>query len=235
MSVPDRRRRFGDAYVTALPLNDPQIFLCPSASPAQTGRDAGGDAGAAIQAWRALHATRAASATTTTTTASLSGHFQIPVHATGFSRYVTESSRIAFLRAPGLHLAQRNVAGARVMFPGDLMLETWCRALHTLRKRRCGDDESGDRKCDDRCLHFSVLPPWMNSPRSGLKLDPLRERAASRYGEGAAFLHGNASVGVKRPGDFRCAMRAPPRANHVMELGTDPNRDRPMGYLVRWT
>jgi len=28
----------------------------------------------------------------------------------------------------------------------------------------------------------------MDSPRSGLKLNPFRERAASRYGEGAAFL-----------------------------------------------
>jgi len=37
----------------------------------------------------------------------------------------------------------------------------------------------------------------IKSPRSGLKLDPFRERATSRYGEGVAFHLGDALVGVK--------------------------------------
>ena len=65
------------------------------------------------------HATPSASTTT-----SLSGHFGFSVYATG-TRRVTESCRIALLGAPGLHLTQRSVAGdARVMFLGDLMLQT---------------------------------------------------------------------------------------------------------------
>jgi len=46
------------------------------------------------------------------------------------------------------------------------MLQTNCFAWYTLRKRGwCGGDESGGTKCDDRCLHFSVLPPWNKRAR----------------------------------------------------------------------
>ncbi len=106
------------------------------------------------------------------------------LRSSGFVRCVTGSSPIARLRALGLHLTQRGVAGdARVMFLRDLM-QTRCFACYTLRKHgRCGGDESGGRKCDDRCLHFSVFPPWNEMPGK-LKLDPFRERATSRYSEG---------------------------------------------------
>jgi hypothetical protein len=78
------------------------------------------------------------------------------------------------------------------MFIKNLMLQTRCFAWYTLRKHgRCGGDESGGRKCDDRCLHFSILPPWNKKPAQRLKLEPFRERAASRYGEVAAFHLGD--------------------------------------------
>ena len=159
---------------------------------------------------------------------SLPGHFQIPVH-TGFSRHVTESARIAFLRAPGLHLARCSGAGARVMFPGDLMLQTRCLALHTLRKRRCGDDESGDRKCDDRCLHFSVLPPWMDSPRSDLKLDPLRERPHHATVKAQHFFTARPRSASNDPVIFVARCEHHHGQNRIMVLGTSPNRDRPIG------
>jgi hypothetical protein len=130
------------------------------------------------------HATPSASAATT----SLSGRFEISVQTTGFTSRVTESSRIALLRALGLHLTQRSVA-APVMFLGDLMLLT----RYTLCKHgRCGGDESGGRKCDDRCLHFSVLPPWNKKPAQRAEVRPFRERATSRHGEGVAFHLGDA-------------------------------------------
>jgi hypothetical protein len=91
------------------------------------------------------------------------------------------------------------------MFLGNLMLQTRCLAWYTLRKHgRCGSDESGSRKCDDCCLHLSVLPHWNKKPEQRLKLNPLGEQAASRYGEGAVFiLSWRSLVGVKSPGDFR--------------------------------
>ena len=94
------------------------------------------------------HATPSASAAT------LSHTFE---KTTAFVRRGTGSSRIARLRALGLHLMQRGVAGdAGVMFLGDLMLR---RCFARLRKRgRCGGDESRGRKCDDRCLHFFGPP-----------------------------------------------------------------------------
>jgi hypothetical protein len=91
------------------------------------------------------HATPSASASASAATTTLSHTVE---KTTAFVRRVTGSSRIARLRALGLHLAQRGMAGdARVMFLRDLMLQTRCFACHTLRKRgRCGGDESGDRK-----------------------------------------------------------------------------------------
>jgi hypothetical protein len=69
-----------------------------------------------------LHTTTAA---TTTASTSLSGHFDISVQTTGLNRRVTESSRIASLRAVGLHVMPRSVAeGGGVMFLGNLMLQT---------------------------------------------------------------------------------------------------------------
>jgi hypothetical protein len=41
-------------------------------------------------------------------------------------------------------------------------------------------------------LTFQSSLLGIKSPRSGLKLDPFRERATSRYGEGAAFHLGDA-------------------------------------------
>jgi len=61
---------------------------------------------------------------------------------------------------------QWRVAGdSRVMLPGDLMLQTRHFACCCLRNHgRCGGDESGGRKCDDRCLHFSILRPRNKKP-----------------------------------------------------------------------
>jgi len=68
------------------------------------------------------------------------------------------------------------------------MLQARCFARYALRKHsRCGGDESGGRKCDDRRLHFSALPPWNKSPGGRLNLDPFRESTTSRYGDGSAF------------------------------------------------
>jgi hypothetical protein len=99
------------------------------------------------------HATPSASASAAT----LSHTFE---KTTAFVRRGTGSSRIARLRALGLHLTQRGVAGdAWVMFLRDLVLQTRCFTWYTLRKHRYAGDESSGRKCDDRCLH-SVLPLW---------------------------------------------------------------------------
>ena len=138
--------------------------------------------------WReASHATPSASTAATT---SLSGRFDGSVQTSGCSRCVTESSLIAVLPTPGLHLTLRRVAGDnRVMLPGDLMLRAGDFAGYGLRRHgQCGGDQSGGRKCDDRCLHFSVLPPWNRKAHSGAKLDLFHERAASRYSEGEHFV-----------------------------------------------
>src|SRR5579872_5863884 len=69
------------------------------------------------------------------------------------------------------------------MLFGDLVM-TCCLARYTLRKRgRCCGDERRGGKCDDRRLHFSVLP-GIRVRAVRLKLGPFREPAASRYGEG---------------------------------------------------
>jgi hypothetical protein len=189
------------------------------------------------------HASASASAATT----SLSGRFDISVQATGLTRHITESSRIALPRALGLHLTRRSVAGdGRVMFLKNLMLQARCFAWYTLRKYgRCGGDESGGRKCDDRCLHFSILPPWNKKPAQRLKLDPFRKRAASRCGEGAASrrypVHtGDALVGVKRPDDFPLSDElAPPhrpaqQAKHaIVGFGTEASRRRLRVWISR--
>jgi hypothetical protein len=119
------------------------------------------------------HATPSASAASAATTAS-SHTFE---KVTAFTRRVSGSTRIARLRARGLHLTQRRVTGgARVMFLGDLMLQTRCFARYTPRKRgRCGGDESGGRKCDDRCLHFqsSLLGIKKPTQRAEVRSVPL--------------------------------------------------------------
>jgi hypothetical protein len=127
------------------------------------------------------HATPSASASAATTTLS-----HTVEKTTAFVRRVTGSSRIAPLQALGLHLTQRGVAGdARVMFRRDLMLQTRCFACYTLRKRgRCGGDESGGRKRDDRSLHFFGPPSLeIRSPAQPDELEPFPEQATSRCSE----------------------------------------------------
>ena len=103
----------------------------------------------------------------------LSGHFGLFVQ--NLTRRVTESSRIALLQALGLHLTPWSVPGdTRVMFLRDLMRQTRRLAWYTLREHgRCGGDESGGRKCDDRCLHFSVLPPLNKKPAQRAQIRPV--------------------------------------------------------------
>ena len=117
------------------------------------------------------------------------------------------------------------VAGnSRVMLLRDLMMQTRHFACCSLRNHgRCGGDESGGGKYDDRCLHFSILPPRnKKAPRSGLKLDPFGQRATSRYGEGVA----------KRPparSPKCCQERAcsPARGRHCGPANTASGRSSP--------
>lgn len=111
---------------------------------------------------------------------------------TALIRRVGRSCRIVILRALGLRLTRRSVAGdARVMFPGDVMLQARCLARYTLCKHgRCGGSESGGRKCDDRCLHFQTSLIGTTTPHR-LK---FRQCATSRRGEGAPFQLGDALV-----------------------------------------
>ena len=100
-------------------------------------------------------AQRDGSHTSASASACLSGRCDISVY--GFIRRVTESSRIALLRAFGLHLTQRSVAGAaRMMFLRDLVLQSRCFVWYTLRKHG-GGNESGRpaSRCNRGCALLS--------------------------------------------------------------------------------
>ncbi len=84
------------------------------------------------------------------------------------------------------------------------MLQTRCFGWSVFRKRPGPAAIRAAAESAMIAVFTSVLPPWNNSPRTAPKLDPLRERAASRYGEGAAFhlgdgllFNGDALVGGK--------------------------------------
>lgn len=114
-----------------------------------------------------------AAATAAPSTSGLSGPLEISVYATGCARCVTEGSRIARLRAAGLHFMPQS--DARAMFLRDRMMQTRCFARCIPRQHGRCDDESGGRKCDDGFFHFQSSI-WNNEPMQ--RLQPHRPVSA---------------------------------------------------------